>query len=434
MKLKNLAVLSALVLTLGLGLMIYGVRITHAAGPWYVNGTTGNDTNDCLSPATACKTIQAAIGKASAGDTINVAAGTYNEQVNINKTLNLKGAQATVDARTRVATESIINHPCGPVQIEADKVVLDGFTVQGSNLNPTTNPGCFGAGIWTNPGFSGTQGGHQILNNIVQSNITGIELDNTGLFQTKVQFNLIRNNNNPGAGSGNGIQVNFGLNNALIDSNRFSGHTSSSILVASFSGSDTNITVSNNELVGGSSDSIAFLAVTNSAITGNTSVGSTSSGTIDLFGGNNGITVTCNLLAGGQNGIRVENPYAIYGVGPNSNITANNNNIQGNVIAGLQVDADSYIGSLNAKNNWWGSPTGPTSPNNVGGTGDAVVDPDNVVVFFPYLTSPSSCAAVPQIGPPTNKDQCKNDGWKNFNTPRKFKNQGDCVSYTVNGK
>lgn len=34
-------------------------------------------------------------------------------------------------------------------------------------------------------------------------------------------------------------------------------------------------------------------------------------------------------------------------------------------------------------------------------------------------------------GAPTNKDQCKNDGWKNW-TPR-FKNQGDCVQY-VNTK
>lgn len=33
----------------------------------------------------------------------------------------------------------------------------------------------------------------------------------------------------------------------------------------------------------------------------------------------------------------------------------------------------------------------------------------------------------PLVGPPTNKDQCKNDGWKTFNNPT-FKNQGDCVS------
>lgn len=36
------------------------------------------------------------------------------------------------------------------------------------------------------------------------------------------------------------------------------------------------------------------------------------------------------------------------------------------------------------------------------------------------------------VGPPTNKDQCKNDGWKTFNNP-KFKNQGDCVSFVATG-
>ncbi len=32
------------------------------------------------------------------------------------------------------------------------------------------------------------------------------------------------------------------------------------------------------------------------------------------------------------------------------------------------------------------------------------------------------------VGPPTNKNQCKNNGWKIFNNPV-FKNQGACVSY-----
>lgn len=35
---------------------------------------------------------------------------------------------------------------------------------------------------------------------------------------------------------------------------------------------------------------------------------------------------------------------------------------------------------------------------------------------------------VPVAGPPTAKDECKNDGWMTFNNPF-FKNQGDCVSY-----
>jgi len=39
-----------------------------------------------------------------------------------------------------------------------------------------------------------------------------------------------------------------------------------------------------------------------------------------------------------------------------------------------------------------------------------------------------------QIGPPTNKDQCKNGGWQLFNYPRTFKNQGDCIQFVNTGK
>jgi len=41
---------------------------------------------------------------------------------------------------------------------------------------------------------------------------------------------------------------------------------------------------------------------------------------------------------------------------------------------------------------------------------------------------------TPQIGPPTTKDQCKNGGWQQFNTPRAFKNQGDCIQFINTGK
>lgn len=37
------------------------------------------------------------------------------------------------------------------------------------------------------------------------------------------------------------------------------------------------------------------------------------------------------------------------------------------------------------------------------------------------------------IGPPTSKDQCKNDGWKAFNNPS-FKNQGQCVDFVEHHK
>lgn len=49
----------------------------------------------------------------------------------------------------------------------------------------------------------------------------------------------------------------------------------------------------------------------------------------------------------------------------------------------------------------------------------------------PYVIHVANSVVTPPvnlIGPPTNKDQCKKDGWMTFNNPT-FKNQGACVSY-----
>ncbi len=35
---------------------------------------------------------------------------------------------------------------------------------------------------------------------------------------------------------------------------------------------------------------------------------------------------------------------------------------------------------------------------------------------------------------PSSKDDCKNGGWANYNTPKTFKNQGQCISYMSNTK
>ena len=129
---------------------------------------------------------------------------------------------------------------------------------------------------------------------------------------------------------------------------------------------------------------------------------------------------------------------------PNSNIAINDNIIAGNAIAGLEVGSLAYsggAGSLNAEQNWWGSPTGPTIASNPGGTGDKIIDPAGVVDYTPFRTAAPDAdndgiidACDAQVGPPTNKDQCKNGGWMNFNSPRTFKNQGDCIQYVNTGK
>src|SRR5437016_9275952 len=247
-------------------------------------------------PGTGCAdagymTISAAVIASSSGDTIVVCPGVYAEVVTIDKTLTLLGPQYGVDARTRavpVSSEAVVGAPDGAFQIEADKVVIDGFTIQGVVSNPSAPPFTgLGAGIWTNPGFSGTQGDHQILNNIIQLNIVGIYLNNTCTLPTLVKFNLIRDNTVPGPASGNGIYSDLGLCKATIDKNKFSGNSSGSVLVLGppVSAVAADVTVTNNELVPPTPESISFLGVSNSTISGNVSAGSTSSGTIDLFGG-----------------------------------------------------------------------------------------------------------------------------------------------------
>ncbi len=64
-----------------------------------------------------------------------------------------------------------------------------------------------GAGIWESPGeYALDHGGAQILDNIIQDNIAGIALGNDGTYPALVQYNLIQNNNDPGHGSGIGIE------------------------------------------------------------------------------------------------------------------------------------------------------------------------------------------------------------------------------------
>jgi nitrous oxidase accessory protein NosD len=361
----------------------------------------------CTDPDSAFMSINAAIVAASPGDTIIVCPGLYNEMVNIFRdNLKLRGAQAGIDARTRPTLptdESVIMNTCAPVQITANNIVLDGFTVEGSAM---TDP-CLNTGIWTNPGFSGTQGGHTIINNIVQNNISGIELDSTcAASQTLVQFNLIRNNNNPGPGSGNGIQTNFGLCNATIDKNEFSGHTNASFLVVAPS---STLSVTNNTLVPLTPERIAFAVVTDATISGNLSMGSASSGTVRLFGGNANIHILNNTLLNGMRGIRIDDPF---GAGINTGITADLNCIQGNTIAGMEVEPGGYPLSpqLNAENNWWGHPSGPNEiPRNPTGMGDKIIDLQQNVDFAPWLTL-ATTPPCPQPPPPNTPGKVTGGG------------------------
>jgi hypothetical protein len=340
--------------------------------------------------------IQAAINDAGtvAGTTLRVSAGTDFEQVTINKSVNLQGAQHGVDARSPSrtglpATETVMdasgNAGKTPFNVTANNVTIDGFTVENE-----TSANVFGFGILLGAGTSGSH----VLNNIIQNNIAGLSLANNATAQTVIQNNLFRNNNRPGPVSGTAIytdQFNAGgaLTNVLIDSNTFSGDSNASVLLGSTQlGSQSNITISANTFTN-EGNAVFVGSATSTIIFRNTIRGSLGS-QIAVVGGVNGLSIMENLIDNGAtNGVRIFLDTADGFTGTNQNIKIADNHIQGNATAGLQIDAaaGSYTGVLDDRFNWWGSATGPTTASNPGGTGDKLIDPNTHVRFQPWLTS-----------------------------------------------
>jgi hypothetical protein len=78
------------------GIPDFGPGTMPEAGKWYVS-PGGNNSNSCASPAASCVSINVAIGKASAGDTIYVQVGTYYtdpdsiEVIHLDKGVNITG-------------------------------------------------------------------------------------------------------------------------------------------------------------------------------------------------------------------------------------------------------------------------------------------------------------------------------------------------------
>src|SRR5271166_5717919 len=134
----------------------------------------------------AFKTIQGAVNAAKPGDTIDVAAGTYHENVVIGKTLSLLGAQAGVNPitglRTNPAKESTVNSIT--VQSTA-KVRIDGFSLNDSGHIALVDFASQRDTLTNNIILPGAQQGVELLNDNLTT-VSNNEIEGGGLFGINV--------------------------------------------------------------------------------------------------------------------------------------------------------------------------------------------------------------------------------------------------------
>jgi hypothetical protein len=113
---------------------------------WKVNAALSDDAKCNEAGGYQCKTIQAAVDAATAGDTIAVAAGTYVENIVVTKSLTFAGAGQdrtiifpALSAPTACSGSSICDGASNIFLIQADDITIYGMTLDGDN--PSVNSG-----------------------------------------------------------------------------------------------------------------------------------------------------------------------------------------------------------------------------------------------------------------------------------------------------
>lgn len=345
-----------------------GAHSAHAA-KHYVNDNatsgdvyttaTGNDANSGNSNSPFL-TIQAAINAASAGDTIMVDAGTYNENVNINKALTLLGAGAgatVVDGSSSGSGLGTFHLPSGSSNIQI------GATGQGFHILGLDGPaGIEKAAIY----LQGTQSNITIIDN---------EIEARGDAALMGEYNASNNN--------------IVIDNNLISGQTFNGANPAGV---GFSAQFSLPNVPRQAVVfgggGGTTNTMNFTFTNNviSATTGGQSITDNSGNPIaPTDQGNMLVTldlVGTNVISGNTfSGTTVSWYAALRTRG--TGYTIEDNLFNGSYLVGMASGSNAVDATLN----YWGDVSGPyNATNNPCGVGKAI--PNNVS-FAPYYTDAS---------------------------------------------
>ncbi|MCF0058144.1 right-handed parallel beta-helix repeat-containing protein [Dyadobacter sp. CY356] len=290
--------------------------------------------------------IQDAVNAADPGNVINVSAAIFNEEVTINKSLIINGANVGVAGNGTRGTESIIDGNSGARSgfvVLANNVTIDGFTIRGA-------AGIYNSGVYSSP----TTSGLTLQNNFITDNRIGAYPSSNGA--SVVKNNLFNANNRTGSAGGAGIYVE--ATNALtIEGNEFTGHNinSAAVFAALTPNAHQNLVFTKNYIHDNNNDnSMVYLTnVNNANISYNTIIQSGTTA-IKVAGGNNNVIITNNLLNGNTTAIKIQND----GTGANVGTQAHENSL----VSTKSID-NSDIATVNASCNWYGSslPSGVTA-------------------------------------------------------------------------
>ena len=337
-----------------------GVRPARAAGPWYVT-TAGDDNNDCLSPATACATINGAIGKAGQADTINVAAGIYTasgaEVVLIDRDITLSGGWdesfTTQSGTSTVDGEGLRRGMTVNIGVSA---TIERFTLQNGNVTGNGG-GIHNAGTLT------------VTNSIISDNIAG-NGSGGGIYNSSSGVFVLSNSTVAHNGSSQMCwtifnEGTFTMTASVVEENTTTTIYCAVITILNASGpmTITNSTIRNN--LGGIYN-YATLTLDRSLVSGNVATSGNSPGGIYNWGGTltvNNSTISGNataegggIFAGGAGTIRlnnstISNNTASTGGGiynqPNApaDIMMQNTLLAGNTASGTGTNCSGSIGS-----------------------------------------------------------------------------------------
>ena len=344
---------------------------------WYVDGALGTDDGAYgTGPGTAAfATIQYAIDHTGVqdGDTVIVAAGTYDEYVDITKPLTLSGQSGAI-VKPTTGKGGII------IEINVDDVTVEGFEVDGSSLDYAW------AGIGSDSGCTRVT----IRNNVVHDIKNLLPADIYGL-----GIGLWRGDNNI-------------YEDILIEGNTVYDTDRMGIYIGARIRWDQNYLLSTNNIIkdnvvhdtmldagetfppgcGG----IALDALKDTIVEGNIVylTGTELNPMPGIFlahGSSMGNLISGNEVYGQAYGIAIEIDRGDVDFGEDSPAppTVQYNNIHDNSEYGLIV-RNANGKTVDATLNWWGHASGPYHPTlNSDGTGDAVSDN---VDFDPWLTLP----------------------------------------------